>query len=62
MNVTIEPLLNKREVAEWLCVSTATISEWMRGDDFVEPVIRRGKVTRWSRLDVSAWLSSNNSK
>ncbi len=50
-----KPLLNLNEVAVWLGVSNGTIRNWMRDQGFPDP-IRLGKLAKWRRGDVLAWM------
>jgi len=51
-------MLSKKELAQLLNVSLSLVDIWRRtpGLSFPKPAIQIGKVLRWRRSDVEAWL------
>jgi len=47
--------LNVRQVAELLGVDEKTVTRWSRSDPSM-PVLRRGRIVRFNRARLSAWL------
>jgi predicted DNA-binding transcriptional regulator AlpA len=54
------PLLNERDLVEWLGVSRVTLWKWRRRDaTFPRPLILGTSVMRWRREEVEQWLGSD---
>lgn len=53
-------LLNIKEIAAALGVSTATVNKWKKGEGL--PHIKVGKSVRFREADVRAWLDTKASK
>jgi excisionase family DNA binding protein len=47
--------LNVRQVAQLLGVDEKTVTRWSRSDPSM-PVLRRGRIVRFNRAGLSAWL------
>lgn len=47
-----------RAVAGLLSIGLTTAKEWNEGGKLPAPVIRRGRVVRWARSEIVAWLQS----
>jgi prophage regulatory protein len=59
MTAPDRPLLNERDLVEWLGVSRVTLWKWRRRDaTFPRPVILGTSVMRWRREEVEQWLRS----
>jgi excisionase family DNA binding protein len=59
--LTIATYLTPREVAAMLQVSEKTISRWSLEDPSM-PVLRRGRVVRFPREQLLAWLERRASR
>lgn len=53
-------LLNIKEIAQALGVSTATVNKWKKSEGF--PHIKIGKSVRFRESDVRAWLDAKAAK
>lgn len=58
--VLVSPLLDSREVSDYLKVSESTLSRW-RADRKGPPFVRMGGVTRYRFDAVETWLNSLSS-
>ena len=53
-------LLNIKEIAKVLGVSTATVNKWKKSEGF--PHVKIGKSVRFREADVRAWLDTKVTK
>ena len=52
------PMLNEKELAEWLHVAVTTVRNW-RYSDTGPLVSKAGKSVRYAVVDVEKWLANN---
>ena len=57
---SIEPLLNERDVAQWIRVSVATLRYW-RSEGKGPRYRKVGQLVRYAPSDVNDWLKSRPS-
>ncbi len=53
-----EPLLNEDEAAQILTVEPQTLADWRSTGRYNLPFIRMGRLIRYRRADLDAWLES----
>jgi excisionase family DNA binding protein len=53
-----DALMTAEEVAEHLRVSEGTINQWVKAGRI--PVVKVGKLNRFRRSDIEAWVESNS--
>lgn len=53
-----EPLLNEDEAAQILTVEPQTLAVWRSTGRYNLPFIRMGRLIRYRRADLEAWLES----
>jgi len=53
-----EPLLSRRQAAEYLGVSSNTLAVWACTRQYELPYIRVGRLAKYKRADLDAWLAS----
>lgn len=57
-NISVEPLLNERQVAEITGMSVRSLQTWrLRGGG--PAYVKLGTAVRYRRGDIDAWLESN---
>lgn len=51
-------LLDVSEVARLLCISRTTLFSRLSSGRMLRPVLREGRLLRWSRVELEAWIAA----
>ena len=54
---TFDPLLSIGDLAKFLNVGRRTLERMIAGGEFPKSDIRIGKMPRWNRMTVAAWIA-----
>lgn len=57
-----QQLMTPAEVAEWLRVPVATLTEWRYRRRGGPPYVRLGRLIRYDRADVQAWIEERKER
>ena len=53
-------LMSITSVSERLGIAVRTLWRWIAAGTFPEPDVRRGRIVRWKRATVAAWVDSQD--
>jgi excisionase family DNA binding protein len=54
----VPALLSDESLAAYLDISPRLVRQWRTTGDIPAPAILPGRLTRWRRADIDAWLAS----